>query len=258
MRPWRRYQAAALGVIGLAGLLATWEVLARTGLIDPIVLASPARVLAALGRQWGSGELLADLAVSLGEFAAAFMTAAAVGVTLGLAMGLSRDAEAALEPFVWFLYAAPLVAFQPLLVVWLGFGFRTVVALAFLLAVIPIAVSTLAGVRSVDPVLRRAVRGFGGGPGAEVVKVVLPAAFPLVLAGLRLGVGRVLVGVVAGEMFSANAGLGFRMTYHGARLRTAEVLASLVLVVGVGVLMTQAIRLAEHRLDRWRGQAFTS
>jgi NitT/TauT family transport system permease protein len=156
---------------------------------------------------------------------------------------------------VWFLYAAPLVAFQPLLVVWLGFGFRTVVALAFLLAVVPIAASTLAGVRSVDPILRRAVRGFGGGAGAEIVKVVLPAALPLVLAGLRLGVGRVLVGVVAGEMFSANAGLGFRMTHYGARLRTAEVLASLVLVVGVGVLVTQAVRLAESRLDRWRAAA---
>ena len=255
MRGWRRYQAGLLGVLGLAGLLAIWELLARTGLIDPIVLASPARVLAALGRQWRSGELVADLAVSLGEFAAAFAMAAAVGVALGLAMGLSRDTEYALDPFVWFLYAAPLVAFQPLLVVWLGFGFRTVVALAFLLAVVPIAASTLAGVRSVDPILRRAVRGFGGGAGAEIVKVVLPAALPLVLAGLRLGVGRVLVGVVAGEMFSANAGLGFRMTHYGARLRTAEVLASLVLVVGVGVLVTQAVRLAESRLDRWRAAA---
>jgi NitT/TauT family transport system permease protein len=122
------------------------------------------------------------------------------------------------------------------------------VALAVVLATLPIAVNTQAGVRAVDPALVRAVRAFGGRRRDEVVKVVLPAALPLVLAGLRIGVGRALVGVVVGEMFSANAGLGFRLTYYGARLRSADVLVPLLGIVVIGVLATQLVRAAEQRL----------
>jgi ABC-type nitrate/sulfonate/bicarbonate transport system permease component len=148
--------------------------------------------------------------------------------------------------------SAPLVAFYPLIIVCLGFGFRTVVAVIFALAVIPVAVNTLAGMRSVNPSLVRTVQAFGGGKLDVITKVMLPAAFPLVLAGVRIGVGRGLVGVVLGEMFSANAGLGFLMTYYGARLRTADLFAPLVVLMAGGVAATQAIRLLEHRMARWQ------
>lgn len=251
-RAWARHEAPVLGAVGLAGFVVGWELLARSGVVDPVVLGAPGRVAAALARQWASGRLLADLGWSAAEFALGLGLAAAGGVLLGLAMGLARDLEDALAPPLWFFYAAPLVAFQPLIVVWLGFGFRAVVALVFLLTVVPIAMNTLAAVRSVDPLFPRAVRAFGGGWRDVVAKAILPAALPLVLAGVRLGAGRALVGVVVGEMFGANAGLGFRMTFDGARLRTADVLASVVLLVALGVAVTQAIRLLEHRLGRWR------
>jgi NitT/TauT family transport system permease protein len=237
-----------LGAAGLVALGLAWEGAARLGMIDAVVLASPGRVGAAVARQWRLGELPADLAVSAAEFAVAFVLAAMAGGALGLAMGLVRDAEYALDPFVWFLYSAPLVAFQPLLVVWLGFGFWTVVVLAATLAAFPIAVNTLAGVRAADPALVRVVRAFGGRRPAEVVKVILPAARPLVLAGLRIGAGRVLVGIVVGEMFGANAGLGFRLSFYGARLRAADTLAALLGVVAIGILATQAVRLLERRV----------
>jgi NitT/TauT family transport system permease protein len=247
-----RHETLVLGVTGVAGSLLAWEALGRLGLIDPLVFASPSRVAGALGRQWRSGELLADLATSAAEFAVAFGLAVGVGVALGLAMGLWRDARAALEPIVWGLYSAPLVVFQPLLVVWLGFGFWTVVALAAALAALPIAVNTQAGVQGVDPVLRRAVRAFGGRRWHEVAKVIVPASIPLVLAGLRIGAGRALVGVVVGEMFGANAGLGFRLHHYGARLRSADVLVPLLGVVAIGLLATQAVRLGERWAARGR------
>jgi NitT/TauT family transport system permease protein len=220
--------------------------------VNPVVLASPARVAAALARQWGQGELGSDLAWSGVEFALGFGLAAVVGIVVGLAMGAWRGVELALDPFVWFLYATPLVALQPLLVVWVGFGFPVAVTLAFLLAVIPIVVNTLAAVRAADPVLVRAVLAFGGSRRAVATKVVLPGSLPLVLAGLRLAAGRALVGVVVGEMFGANAGLGFRMTFYGARLRTADALAPVVLLALLGVAVTQGLRLLETRLGRWR------
>lgn len=247
-----RHEALVLGATGIAGLLLAWEALARLGLIDPLVFASPGRVGGALLRQWRTGELPADFATSAAAFGVAYGLALGAGLALGLVMGLWRDAGAALEPIVWGLYSAPLVVFQPLLVVWLGFGFWTVVALAAALAALPIAVNTQAGVQSVDPVLRRAIRAFGGRRWQEVVKVIVPASVPLVLAGLRIGAGRALVGVVVGEMFGANAGLGFRLHYYGARLRSADVLVPLLGVVAIGLLATQAVRLGERWATRGR------
>jgi NitT/TauT family transport system permease protein len=251
-RAYLRHEAAVLGVVGLAGFTALWEAAGRLGWINPVVLSSPSRVGEALTRQVRSGELLRDLQVTTVEFVVSFAVAAALGVAVGVLMGLYQDAEFALDPFIWFLYAAPLVAFYPLIIVWLGFGFWTVVAIAVFLTAIPITVNTLAGIRSVDPLLVRAVRSFGGSTRDVVTKVLLPASLPLMLAGLRIGIGRALIGVVLGEMFSANAGLGFRMTFYGARLRTTDVLVPMLVIIIFGVVATQLVRLLEVRLARWR------
>ncbi|HLH24546.1 MAG TPA: ABC transporter permease [Chloroflexota bacterium] len=251
-RVYLRHEAAILGVLGLAGFTALWELAGRLGWINPVVLSSPSRVGDALLRQARSGELPRDLQVTAVEFVVGFGIAVALGVAIGVLMGLYQDVEFSLDPFIWFLYAAPLVAFYPLIIVWLGFGFWTVVAITVFLTAIPIAVNTLAGIRSVDPLLVRAVRSFGGSTADVVTKVLLPASLPLVLAGLRIGIGRALIGVILGEMFSANAGLGFRMTYYGARLRTTDVLVPMLVIVVFGVVATQLVRLLETRLARWR------
>ena len=245
-RAYARREPLVLGVAGLLLALAAWEAAARLGLLNPVIVSSPSLVAAAFARQWSSGDLAADAGTSLTELAVGFSLSAVVGVALGLAMGLSRRSEYALDPFVWFLYAAPVVAFYPVIIVISGFGFGTVIVITVLLSVVPIAINALAGVRSVDPVLVRAVRAFGGGRAAVIRTVILPASRPLVLAGLRIGLGRALIGVVLGEMFGANAGLGFRLTYYGARLATSDVFVPLVIVVLFGVAATQALRVLEH------------
>jgi len=241
-----------LGAAGLAAFVALWQVAADHGLINPTILASPSLIAAAFANQWSSGQLPADLGVSLGEFALGFAISVVVGVAVGVAMGLSRTIEYALDPFIWFLYSAPLIAIYPLIVVWMGFGFATVVTVAFLLTVVSIIVNTTAGVQSVDPTLIRAVRAFGGTTRDVVFKVILPASIPLILAGLRIGLGRALIGVVLGEMFGANAGLGFRMTVYAAHLRTADVFVPLVVFIAIGVASTQLVGLAERRLQAWK------
>jgi ABC-type nitrate/sulfonate/bicarbonate transport system permease component len=251
-RAYVRHEPVVLGVLGLVLFVGLWEVAGGLGWINPVLLSRPSQVVAAVGRQWTSGELPRDLQVTVGEILASFVVASVVGITLGIAMGLNRTVEYALDPFVWFFYSAPLVAFYPLLVIWLGFGFWTVLAIGVFLAFVPIAVNTLAGARGVDPVLIRAVRAFGGSRREVIQKVILPGALPLILAGLRIGVGRTLIGVLLGELFSANAGLGYRMTIYGARLRTTDVLVPLVAITIIGVAATQGLRLLEHRLSRWR------
>lgn len=241
-----------LGLLGIVAFLTLWELVAQAGLLNPVVVSSPSRIAAAFAGQAGSGQLFGDFVVSFTELVIGFSLSLVVGVAVGVAMGLSRTTEYALDPFVWFLYSTPLIALYPLIVIWFGFGFTTVVAITFLLTVVPLAVNTLAGVRSVDPSLVRAVRAFGGTASDVVFKAVLPSSLPLVLAGVRIGLGRALIGVVLGEMFSANAGLGFRMTSYGAHLKTADVFVPLTIFIVIGVVLTQLTTLLEDRLLAWK------
>lgn len=247
-----RGEQLVLGLVGTAAFLLLWEYAARMGLLNPVVVSNPSRIAVAFVEQWQAGDLLGDLRVSVVEFVVGFGLSLIVGIALGIAMGLSRITEYAVDPFIWFLYASPLIAFYPLIIVWLGFGFTTVVAVTFLLSLVSIVVNTMAGVQSVDPQLVRAVRAFGGKRHDVVIKVVLPAAVPLILAGVRIGLGRALHGVVLGEMFSSNAGLGYRISYYAAHLRTADVFVPLVILVVVGILLNQVSRTCEAKLQAWR------
>jgi NitT/TauT family transport system permease protein len=204
-------------------------------------------------KNWAfSGILFRDLGTSLWELAIAFVASALVGIPLGVAMGWSRPAEYALDPFIWVLYSTPLVAFWPLFIIWLGIGMKTIMALAFLFSVVQVIINTMAGVRSIDPVLIRCARSFNARTSDLFFKFTLPGALLMIIAGLRLAVGRALIGVVIGELFSSNAGLGFHISYFGARLRFADVFAGLFMVVAVGICTTQMIRIAETRLTRWK------
>lgn len=247
-----RRERIILGTAGMIGLFVAWQLAADYGLLNPTIGSSPSLIAQAFMAQWQSGDLLADLRVSMTEFAAGFLLALVVGVGIGIAMGMSRILEYAVDPFIWFLYSSPLIALYPVIVVWLGFGTTTVIAVSFLLTVVSVIVNTLAGVRSVEPMLVRAVRAFGGGRRAVVTKVVLPASVPLIAAGARIGLGRALLGVVLGEMFSSNAGLGFRISYYAGRLRTADVFVALLLLIAIGLVTDNIFKHVEARLQRWR------
>ncbi len=243
-----RYEAVILGIIGLIVFAGLWEAAANLNWINPIIASSPTRIAGAFGESLRTGELLGDLGVSLREFLTGFLIASIAGVGVGLLMGLNLNVEYVMDPFVWFGNLAPLVAFYALFIVWLGFGFWTVVAIITLLTGPSIVVNTLAGVRSVDQSLVRVIRAFGGKNRDVVFKVLLPGAVPLILAGLRIGLGRALVGVIAGELFSSNLGLGYRISFYGAKLQTTNVFVSIITLVLLGVVLTQLLKLVEDRL----------
>lgn len=249
-RAYRKYEAFVLGGLGLLIPIVLWEIAARAKWINPLIFSSPSAIGRAFRTEITNGVLAADVAITLRAFAVSFLLAAAVGIALGLVMGLYTDIQYILEPYVWFFYTAPGIAFYSLLVVWFGFGFGTVVAIAFWLTVIPIAVNTLAGVRSVDSRLVQVVRAFGGRTADVTLKVVLPSAVPMVVAGLRIGLGRALVGVIVGELFSSNAGVGYRISFYAGKLQMANMFVPLVCVVVFGVALSQVVRWAEERLTR--------
>ena len=241
-----------LGIASFAVILLAWESVVRLGWVNPFFVSQPSAVAASLSRAARSGELGHNLAVSFREFAIGYGLSVVVGILAGALAGRFRTVEYALDPFLWFLYSAPLIAFYPIFVLWFGLGVPTVIALTFLLSVPQIAASTLNGIQNVNPGLIRAARSLGAAEGDLLWKVVLPASVPVIIAGLRLGIGRALMGVVVGELFGATAGLGYSISYYGALLKTTDMIASLVVIVVLGVLCTQGLSALEARFDSWR------
>jgi len=167
-------------------------------------------------------------------------------------MGWYGRVNAALDPFVSALYATPRIALLPLVMIWFGIGLMSKIAIVFLGAVFPILVNTITGVRTIDAEFIKVARAFGSSDRQLFVKVALPSSVPLLLTGLRLGLGHGLIGIVVGEMFGATQGLGFLISVAGARFQTDRVMVGIIIIALAGMAMTAILRAIERRFERWR------
>lgn len=249
---YRRNEALILGTLSLLAIVAVWQFVVARGWISPFFISRPTLVADAALAQLRDGSLQENLVATLISFAMALGLAGAVGITLGILAGWLPDVEAALEPFIWFKYSAPTIAFYPLFVAWLGYGRPTVVAIGALFALTPIYANTLSGIKNTDQDLVRVACSFGARPLDVFLRVALPGSVPIVVAGLRLGVGRALTGVVLAELFGANAGLGYSVAYHAQFLRTTPMMVSIVTIILLGVILTQVLSWLEKQTDSWR------
>jgi len=251
-RWFQRHQALILGTSSLIGIVGVWQALASLGVTNPFFVSSPALIADEFVVQLRNGTAAANLGASLYCFFLALGMATVVGVGLGLVSGWFRDFESALDPFIWFKYSAPTVAFYPLFIALLGYGAPTIIAIAFLFALTPIYANTLSGIKNVDRDLVRAAISFGARRIDVFFKVALPASVPIIVAGLRLGVGRALTGVVVAELFGATAGLGYSIAYYAQMFQTTPMMVSIVIVVLLGVILTQLLAFLEAKTDAWR------
>ena len=245
-------QVLPLFVLFLVVLLGVWELAVRSGAVNPDLLAPPSRIGATLWEDLASGRLLDDARVSGLEFVVGYLPAVVIAVPLGLVMGASRRLEWALNPYVLGMYATPAQAWLPLLILALGIGAAPKIALIVLFTLFVILINTASAVRNVDPVLIKVGRSFGASRLAIFVKIVLPAASPLIVAGLRLAVGRAVIGVFLAEMVGASAGLGFYIMRSGTEFRVDRVFVGVLVLVVVSVALTELIRKLEEILTPWR------
>jgi NitT/TauT family transport system permease protein len=239
-------------VIEVILLIALWE-FAVSGLEiwNPRFVPPPSDIADSLARMIGNGSLARHLGYSGGNFIVGYLAAAAIGVSLGFALGSIRTVRTVLGPFLWLAYATPRVAIQPILVLWMGFGVAPKILIIFLMAFFPIVVTVMEGVRNTDPSLLRAANVFGVRGIRRYTKVVLPASLPYVLTGLRLGIARALVGIVVGEFIGGTAGLGFAIRLAGQEFHVDTALAvTLVLVILANVSMLLLLAL-KRRLAPW-------
>jgi NitT/TauT family transport system permease protein len=196
--------------------------------------------------------LVTHLLFSARTLGLGFGIAAMAGLCAGTAMATFPRLGRALGPLVIIGYATPLVALLPLLILALGIGEATKIAIAALLGVFPVAITAEAGLRSVDRDYLDTAHAFGAGAGKRLASVVLPAAAVPVIAGLRLGLGRALIGTVVAEIYLADAGLGYLIAFSTNTLEVGKVLAVVLLLVALGVGLNAALEAAERRLSPWR------
>jgi NitT/TauT family transport system permease protein len=234
--------------------LALWEVTGRFFVQNKLFLATPLQALGKIGATLRTGELQHHAWVSTQEFVIGFIIASLAGILIGLVIARTETVANALNPWVSGIYATPVVAIAPLFILWFGIGIWSKVAVVVSLVVFPVIINTEVGIRSADKQLIEMVRAFGATPAQVFWKVSLPAATPFILAGLRLGVGRGLIGVVVGELFGARAGLGIMIVQASEVFDMPLLFAGILVLAAAGIAMTAGFRALERYLVPWHYQ----
>jgi NitT/TauT family transport system permease protein len=277
---WRRFVAAqeglVIGIVSVVIFLLFWEWIGTSGIVNPMFTSSPSRILRAadrlffeggiqavfgavaagnLGAAWqaiAKGSIWKDIWVSAQELAAGWALAIAVGILFGLALGWFRRLNYVFDPFISALYATPSVALLPLFIIWFGIGMNSKIAVIFMSSIFYILMYARVGVTTVDANLLKAARSFGANDFQLLRTLVLPSAVPYLMTGLRLSLGRALIGVVVGEMYAATAGVGYLITVAGATFQTDRVFVGVLLITFAGVTLTALLQRIEERFSTWR------
>src|SRR5688572_26680394 len=239
--------------MSLVTLAAIWEVAGRTG--NAHLLPPLSKVMTVWAELLISGQLFQAIAVSFQALALGFSISVVFGIPLGLLMGRYRRLESFLDIYMTALLTVPMISFIPFLVIAFGLGLHSRVWIVFLFAFVIIAINTTAGVRNVEPSYMEMARSFGAREGELFVKVVLPAALPMIMAGIRLGMGRAVLGMVTSEMILAVVGFGAMLMTFGASFNSPALFATLLTIILLAVGLLALIQHLDRRLTPWRATA---
>jgi NitT/TauT family transport system permease protein len=247
-----RHRRLIIGSASIATFLVLWEVTSRVGLIDPFFFSKPTDVVAAGVAEVQLPRFWTDVRVSAFELAAGFTLAAAAAIPLGLMFGWFRRLSYMADPWLNLFNALPRIALLPLIVLWLGLGVQAKLAVVFLGAFFSIIIPTVQGVRTVDRRFLDVARSFGAGNLRLFTSVVFPATVPFMMTGLRLGIGRALIGVVLAEIYAQTEGLGVMIDRAADTLQADRMIFGVLLFTASGVLGVELLRRLERNFDRWR------
>ena len=247
-RPARRRAFPYAAVSLLAGAV-LWEVGGR--LADVRFFPPLSVVVERLGEMIASGLILDSLSTSLVNLGVGFAISLALGLAVGTLMGRFRKAEAALSSYVYALLTAPSLVFAPIFFSVLGAGRESIIAIVIMYSTFIMMITTMSAIHQVQPSLVEMGRSYGASETRLLWLVVLPAATPSIMAGIRLGVGRAVTGMINGEMFIAVVGLGRVVTQAGSRFDGASVLAVLLVIIAVALIAVALVQAVDRKLTSW-------
>lgn len=232
-------------------VLGAWQIYGM--ILDSIVLPTPSKIAAAFWDLLTSGQLLPALGSSLRLLCIGFATALLLGTLLGVLLGRYRVLDYTFGPYISALYSTPEIALIPLILVWFGFGLGGRVVVVFLASFFPILINTYAGVRDAPAHLIEVARSFGVSSEIGLLRrVIVPAATPFIMAGIRLAIGRGVVGMAVAEVYLRLGGLGALIVQYGAVFRTDYVIAAILPLPLLGIGLTRLSAVVERRFQAWR------
>jgi sulfonate transport system permease protein len=245
----RQIQNVGIRVVSLAVVLSLWEVLGSH--IDPVLFTKPSLIAVAAVQMIVSGELWNYLAPSLVVLAIGLSLAAVIGIAVGLVLARFWVIDVALGVYITFLYSIPSVALVPLIVLWAGYETTAKVVILFMFAFFPMAINTYQGVKNVDPKLVEVGRAFRCSEGQLWANVILPGALPFIVTGLRLAVGRGLIGMVLADLYTAISGVGYLIVRTASTYQVDRMFVPIVTLGLLGVTLTALLRLLERQVAPW-------
>jgi len=240
----------AIRTLSVVVFFIIWEYFGRQ--MDPIFMAPPSAIFRATLELLQSGALRKALVESLWPFAVGMTLTVIVGIALGIIIAQWRIFEYILDPFINALYAIPRIALVPLIILWAGLEFTGKVTILVSVAVFPIIVNTYAGIRDVRGSMLEIGRAYGATDTQIFFKIILPAAIPFIMAGVRLSVGLAIIGIIVAEFFTAISGLGGMIVEYANVFATAKLFVPIIVIALVGVILTELVMWLERRLSRWR------
>ena len=247
-----------LSVASIATLIFAWWLVTAMGLVKPLFVPSPGAIVAKFLDVWQDGftgtSLLQHVTVSTARVFGAFLLACAIGIPLGLAMGMSPAIRGIFDPPIEFYRPIPPLAYLPLMIIWFGIGETSKVLLIFLSIFAPVALGARSGVRSAAIEQIHAAYSFGASRWQVMRHVILPSALPEILTAMRIGIGFGWTTLVAAEMVAATEGLGYMVLSASQFLQTSTVMVGIIVIAAIAYAFDLLMRLVERRLVPWKGR----
>jgi ABC-type nitrate/sulfonate/bicarbonate transport system permease component len=251
-RWYRHNERAVLGLSGLVSFVVAWQIGSSAGWIDPFFFSTPTDVVAAAIREVQLPRFWEDVRYSLTEVTVGFLASLVLAVPLGIAIGWYRRISFTFDPWLNFLNAIPRPALIPLVVLWIGLGIEMKIVIVFLGGFFSIILPTVEGVRTVDQQLLDVAHSFRASRVRMFTSVVIPATVPFIATGVRLALGRLLIGVVVAELYAQNQGLGVFIDRAADTLQSDKMMFGILIFTLMGVVTTETAGRIERYLQRWR------
>ncbi len=240
-------------VVTVLGILLAWQVLVWATAVPPFILPGPGRVAIALSGH--AGLLLHHAAVTLSEILLGIVLGSLFGASTAVVLSASRTAQRWLMPLLVMSQALPVFALAPILVLWLGYGMASKVAMAVLIIYFPVTTAFLDGLRRTDPGWVELARTMDAGGAALLTQIRIPAALPALASGLRVAAAVAPIGAVIGEWVGSSAGLGYLMLQANARMQTDLMFAALLVLAAMALLLWLAVDRGARALVPWQPEA---
>lgn len=246
------WERLGYGTVGIVVLLLLWQVLSDLEVLNPLLVSSPTKVAEAGWALVSSGEIWQHIASSIAAWTLGFVTAAVVGILVGLISGWYRRVRYVADVWLNALDSVPSLALVPIFIIWFGIDLTFQVFLVFISCVFYIAVNTLSGVKSTEARYLDVATSYGARQSKVFRSVVLPACVPYIMTGLRQASAKGIVGIVVAEFVASNRGIGFLIITSGSTFNTARLMFAIALLSLFGIIVNEVLQYVEGRFDAWR------